>query len=142
MAGKHIDLMDIADDLLIINKKTIDTLTELDNASDCIALYIFYYKTAKWQKTNQVKASDSYVKKCLGWGSKRLHNAKETLMKHGLVRKVQRRKEDGTIDGWYIRIEYMISGKDIKNIHNTRKQQVDEATSGCQTTSAYKTNIK
>ena len=36
-----VDLIDIADDLLIVNKKTIDTLMELDNSADCIALYVF-----------------------------------------------------------------------------------------------------
>ena len=55
----EIKLNDIADDLLILNKATIDTLFDLDNCSDCIALYVFYYKTAKWQKTNIIKANDN-----------------------------------------------------------------------------------
>ena len=62
-----IKLNDIADDLLILNKITIDRLFQLDNCADCIALYVFYYKTAKWQKTDTVKANDQYVKKSLKW---------------------------------------------------------------------------
>ena len=46
------NLNDIADDLLIINKITVEKLYSLKNCADCIALYIFYYKIAKWQKTN------------------------------------------------------------------------------------------
>ena len=66
---EQIELNDIADDLLILNKLTIDKLYQLDNAADCVALYMFYYKTAKWQPTNQIKANDEYVKKCLKWGA-------------------------------------------------------------------------
>ena len=53
-----IKLYDIADDLLILNKITVDRLFQLENCADCIALYVFYYKTAKWQKTNTAKAND------------------------------------------------------------------------------------
>ena len=63
-----IKLNDIADDPLILNKITVDRLFQLENCADCIALYVFYYKTAKWQKTNTVKANDQYVKKSLKWG--------------------------------------------------------------------------
>ena len=48
----QLKLNDIADELLIVNKITIDKLFNLENCTDCIALYLFYYKTAKWQKTN------------------------------------------------------------------------------------------
>ena len=54
---QEIKLNDIADGLLILNKITIDKLFQLENSADCIALYVFYYKTAKWQKTNQPKAN-------------------------------------------------------------------------------------
>ena len=40
---EEIKLNDISDELLILNKITIDTLFRLDNCSDCIALYVFYY---------------------------------------------------------------------------------------------------
>ena len=46
---EEIQLLDIADDLLIINKVTIERLFQEDNQNPLI-LYLFYYKTAKWQK--------------------------------------------------------------------------------------------
>ena len=43
---QHTNLNDIADELLILNKITVERLYSLKNCADCIALYIFYYKIA------------------------------------------------------------------------------------------------
>lgn len=147
----EIKLNDIADDLLILNKATIDTLFDLDNCSDCIALYVFYYKTAKWQKTNIIKANDEYIKKSLKWGAKKILVAKQALKEAGLIDIVQRRK-NGKIEGWYIKISYIVKQKKIEDIkitvediepsNNSQNQQVDKATSGFQETNALKEYIK
>ena len=147
----EIKLNDIADDLLILNKATIDTLFDLDNCSDCIALYVFYYKTAKWQKTNIIKANDEYIKKSLKWGTKKILTTKQALKEAGLIDIVQRRK-DGKIEGWYIKISYIVKQKKIEDIkitvedidlsNNYQNQQVDKATSGFQETNALKEYIK
>ena len=111
----EIKLNDIADDLLILNKATIETLYKLDDSADCIALYLFYYKTAKWQKTNIIKASDTYVIKCLKWGKDKLYKIKNTLREHGLINVIQRRK-DGKIEGWYIEVAYIVTKKSLEDI--------------------------
>ena len=80
---QYINLNDISNELLIIPKATIDTLMKLENCSECISLYIFYYKTAKWQKTNQIKANDEYVKKSLKWGIDKIRKTKKTLKEAG-----------------------------------------------------------
>ena len=157
---EDIKLNDIADDLLILNKITIDRLFQLDNCADCIALYIFYYKTAKWQKTNTVKANDQYVKKSLKWGISKIQKTKQTLKEHGLIDIVQRRK-DGKIEGWFIKVSYLVSERkadeikikvqDINNTqneqvvqesNNTQNQHVENATCGNEETNALKENIK
>ena len=108
-------LNDIANDLLILNKMTIDTLFRLDNCADCIALYIFYYKTAKWQKTNTIKANDLYVKKSLKWGAEKIKRTKAILKENGLINIIQRRKE-GKIEGWYIEVSYLVTQKRVDEI--------------------------
>ena len=157
---EDIKLNDIADDLLILNKITIDRLFQLDNCADCIALYIFYYKTAKWQKTNTVKANDQYVKKSLKWGISKIQKTKQTLKEHGLIDIVQRRK-DGKIEGWFIKVSYLVSERkaeeikikvqDINNTqneqvvqesNNTQNQHVENSTCGNEDTNALKENIK
>lgn len=143
-----IELNDIADDLLILNKITIDRLFQLENCADCIALYVFYYKTAKWQKTNTVKANDQYVKKSLKWGISKIQKTKQTLKEHGLIDIVQRRK-DGKIEGWFIKVSYLVNERKadeikikVQNINNTQNQQVENCTSGNEETNALKEKIK
>ena len=143
-----IKLYDIADDLLILNKITVDRLFQLENCADCIALYVFYYKTAKWQKTNTVKANDQYVKKSLKWGISKIQKTKQTLKEHGLIDIVQRRK-DGKIEGWFIKVSYLVNERKadeikikVQNINNTQNEQVENCTSGNEETNALKEKIK
>ena len=142
------NLNDIADNLLIINKITIDKLYSLENCADCVALYIFYYKVAKWQKTNVIKASDDYVKKSLKWGIDKIRKTKQTLKENGLINIVQRR-ENGKISGWYIEVSYLVSQTKTDDIKikveenkNTQEQQHLKATSGSQEINALKEHIK
>lgn len=113
---EELELKDIADDLLILNKHTIEKLFALKN-TDCLALYLFYYKTAKWQKTNTVKANDTYVRQCLGWGKSKLADAKELLKQSNLIKIVQRRSGN-KITGWYVEVAYIVSEEKLKNPEN------------------------
>ncbi len=144
----EIKLNDIADDLLIFNKITVDRLFQLENCADCIALYVFYYKTAKWQKTNTVKANDQYVKKSLKWGISKIQKTKQTLKEHGLIDIVQRRK-DGKIEGWFIKVSYLVNERKADEIkihvqesNNTQNQHVENSTCGNEETNALKEKIK
>lgn len=156
--NEEIVLKDIADELLILNKHTINSLFALDNCSDCIALYVFYYKTAKWQKTNTIKANDTYVKKSLKWGEDRVRKTKQTLKENGLINIIQKR-ENGKIVGWFVEISYLVQQKKIdeikikvENSNNTQNQEVDfnntqnqevvKARTGEQETNALKEYIK
>lgn len=132
--NSELNLNDIADDLMILNRKTIESLFKLENAGDCIALYVMLYRTAKWQGTSSVRANDSYIRKCLGWGSKKTLATKKLLAGAGLIKQVARRDEAGKIVGHYIEISYFLS-------QNTQKPLVASATSGERETSAYKNNI-
>lgn len=141
-------LNDIANDLLILNKTTIDKLFLLENPADCIALYILYYKTAKWQKTNIVKATDEYVKKILNWGADKTKKTKKILKENGLINIIQRRT-DNKISGWYVEVLYLVNKQkenDIKikveNINNTtEKQELSFPRSSYQNTNALKEYI-
>ena len=76
---------------------------------------------------------------------------KQELKESGLIDIVQRRK-DGKIEGWYIKISYIVKQKKIEDIkitvedidlsNNSQNQQVDKATSGFQETNALKEYIK
>lgn len=109
---------------------------------------MFYCKTAKWQKTNTVKANDQYVKKSLKWGISKIQKTKQTLKEHGLIDIVQHRK-DGKIEGWFIKVSYLVSERkadeikiNVQESNNTQKQQVENCTSGNEETNALKEKIK
>ena len=91
---EEIKLLDIADDLLVINKNTIEKLFKEKNQNPLV-LYLFYYKTAKWQKHNPIKASDDYCKKCLHWGSDKLKETKQRLKEMELIEPIKRKNEKG-----------------------------------------------
>lgn len=132
--NNEINLNDIADELLIVDKRTIEHLFSLNEPADCVALYMFFYKTAKWQGNRSIKANDVYIRKCLGWGAKRVTNAKQRLEDAGMIKKVARRK-NGKIVGHFIEVAYLLH-------HNTRKPLVDETTCGFGETNTNKEYIK
>lgn len=138
------ELQDIANELLILNKSTIDTLFHFDDCVDCIALYVFYYRTIKWQKTNIIKACDTYTRECLKLGKDRLKRAKRILQENGLINVIQRKKKDGKIDGWYIEVLYYTPMREYEkymSYHKPDFPQVDKPTSGQTETSAlYNSN--
>lgn len=104
---EEIELLDIADDLLIINKATVERLFQ-EKDMNPLVLYIFYYKTAKWQKHNPIKASDDYCKKCLHWGIDKIQSTKKKLKELNLIESIKRTDDKGKIIGWYIKINYLI----------------------------------
>lgn len=137
-------LQDIANELLIINETTLNRIFPLENCIDCLGLYIFYYKTAKWQQTNIIKATDLYTRQCLKLGKDRLKKAKISLQEIGLINIIQRKTTDGKINGWYIEVLY-ISPYMKKYDDNTTKDvfsknsyfpQVGKPTSGKTETNA------
>ena len=69
----------LENNLIILTKQTLDTFLKQDNPSELIALYTFYYYTAKWQKTNQPKCTTDYVSKGLHWGIQKVQKVKKQL---------------------------------------------------------------
>ena len=105
---EDIELLDIADDLLVINKTTIDRLFQ-EKDTNVLVLYMFYYKTAKWQKHNPIKANDEYCRKCLHWGLDKVKRIKQKLKEMELIEVEKRLNEKHQIEGWYVRVNYYVN---------------------------------
>ena len=99
------ELSDIAEELVIIPKQVFEILLKQDNPGDLIGLYSFYYYTAKWQKTNQPKCTNTYCMKGLQYGEDRFMRAKKKLMEIGLIESVK--IGSGKDAGWYVKILYL-----------------------------------
>lgn len=139
----ELQLIDIADDLVILNRNTLETLIHLDDADNCIALYVVYYRLAKWQKTNKIKATDEYIRKTLHWGKEKIAKTKNVLKKCGLIEIIQQRNESKII-GWFVKINYIISENTMSKIkveQEVLNQEVLKSTSTEQDTIALRNNI-
>lgn len=133
MENNEIILNDISNELLILNKITIEKLFSLKEDS-AIVLYMFYYKTAKWQQTNKIYATDTYVKQCLDWGNSKLQKAKNILKENKLIEVMQQR-ESNRISGWYIKLNY------FNQKQEPQKQEPQNPTSSKQETNAYNNKL-
>jgi hypothetical protein len=70
---------------IVISKPTSDRLLQLDRPADAMALYWFYYYTAKWQHSNTPHANNHYITTGLKWTAARLTRAKNDLICLGLI---------------------------------------------------------
>ena len=94
---------------LIIHKSLIDKFLEEEFPGDLIALYTFYYYTAKWQGTNQTRATTSYSSAGLKWSEARIRKTKQTLIRLGLVEDKTQKDAKGQIIGHYVYVRFLWS---------------------------------
>lgn len=118
----------IENNLLILSKQTMDLFLAQENPGELIALYSFYYYTAKWQKTNQIKASISYTAKGLKWGEDKVRKYKKVLIDLGLIEDFKRVNETSKkVEGWYIKVSYIWKEENhpVQNPEGGNDQRVD-----------------
>ena len=98
--------IDTQQEPIVLSKHLMDILLSNKNSSDCIALYCFYYYTAKWQKTNQPKATTEYTAKGLNWGIGKVRMIKNILRELHLIEDIVIRK-DNVIIGHFIKVNFI-----------------------------------
>ncbi len=112
------NLQFIEDNLILLSKQTLDLFLKQKNPADLISLYIFYYYTAKWQKTNQPQVAIDFVANGLHWGQTKIIRTKKLLEDLGLIQEIKRINiQTGRITGWYIKLNY-IWKKDTIGLEN------------------------
>jgi len=111
---------DINEEPIVLSKPTVDRLLRdgkkpRPHAGDLLALYVFYYYTAKWQGGTNARATTSYTARALGWGEDRVRARKGDLKKLGLVEDRPRKDPAGRITGHYIHVRFMQGATLVKN---------------------------
>lgn len=109
----------IENSLIILTKHTLDVFLSQKNPAELIGLYTFYYYTAKWQESNQIKCTTSYVAKGLHWHERKVMKVKKQLVDMGLIQNVQRKDRMNKIKGWYIKINYVFKNETVKQKSHT-----------------------
>jgi len=116
---------------------TVHTYTKIYNEAkypdNALALYLFYYKNAKYQKTNQPWSTKSFCMKGLGWSKAKVERAKRDLVQLGLVERVpaygQKTKE-------YVKLNYMSTEQTTSEIFTQNKQKLGPQNDGGQQNNA------
>lgn len=80
---------------------------EEDDPAGLIGLYLFYYHTAKWQKTNQIWATDKFCMKALKFGNRKIAQLKRRLRELKLIETVRKHKIDGDFDKCYTKVNFI-----------------------------------
>jgi hypothetical protein len=84
------------------------------DTGDMVALWMFYAYTAKWQNTNQPRATRGFVEKGLKWTKERIIKAKKKLLLLNLIEDVTRRDaETGQMAGCYVKVNHLPASKDV-----------------------------
>jgi hypothetical protein len=109
---------------IIISKPVMDLLLKQENRSELISLYLFYYYTAKWQKTNQPYALTSFVAKGLNWGIDKVKKYKGKLLDLRLIQDVIHKNANGKIQSHYIRVNFIWSKEKVNELVK-RKRKIE-----------------
>ena len=113
----------IENELIIFTKQTYDAFLKSENPSELIALYSFYYYTAKWQKTNQPKCTTNYAANGLKWSESKIRKFKKELIDLGLIEDIALRDEHNKIAGHYIKLNYILKQSTLKESHTIENPQ-------------------
>ena len=126
---KEVDY-DIQQEPIVMSKGLIDLLLKEEKASDLIGLYTFYYYTAKWQHTNQPRATTAYTAKGLHWTEERVQARKKILLALNLIEDVQTKNEKGQVTGHYIRIRFIWGKASTEPIKSHPPENPGDGTNG------------
>jgi hypothetical protein len=114
-----------SDEPIVLSKPLLDLLLKQKAFSALLALYTFYYYTAKWQGTNQPKATNSYVASGLNWSLKTVKKHKQSLKKLGLIKTVVRKhKTTGKVLGFYVSVQFIWTHE--KALEATKNEQSNQ----------------
>lgn len=97
----------VQEEPIVLSKALLDMLLKQDNPANLIALYTFYYYTAKWQKTNQPRATNTYVAEGLNWGYEKVRDVKTKLKDLHLIEDVVVKADDGQFNAHYVKVNFI-----------------------------------
>ena len=123
---------------LVISKPVMDILLKQKKYSDLISLYLFYYYTAKWQRTDQARATTAYTANGMNWTEERVRKIKKILIYLGLIEDISQRDDiTQIILGHYVRVHFKWDSHTTDYPHCEKYHSVDNPTPNA----LYKNNI-
>lgn len=78
-----------------ITASFMDRFSNTSNFAEVFGLYGFYYKTARWQKINQVYATIPFTMKGTGLSREKIIKIRNQLVRLGAIKKIKKRDSKG-----------------------------------------------
>jgi len=95
---------DVEQEPIVLSKQLLDALLKQSQPANLLSLYCFYYYTAKWQGTNQPRATIKYVAAGMGWGIDKVKAVRKRLKELGLIEDISTKDINGKIRGHYVKV--------------------------------------
>lgn len=112
----------IKNKLSIITQEISDALLKQKRPEEPTTLYMLYYNTANWQKTNQPKCTTYFAAKKLHWGVRKVRRAKKALISLGLIEDVRAvHPKTKKVIGYYIKLNYKFKAKNESKVSELMK---------------------
>lgn len=105
---------------IVVSKPTLDLFLQQDNPADLIALYTFYYYTAKWQQTNIIRCTVGYVATGLNWSLEKVRKTRTTLLELNMIEDVQDRTDGRKFGERYVQVNFIWSRNDLNRTTENR----------------------
>lgn len=99
-------------------------ILELPKHEQALALYLFYYRHAKIQKTNQPWATIPFCMKGLGWGRDKVISARNSLKSIGLIQDIR----PGVGEKTYTKLNFITSERTTNSIFDDMDNDTTENT--------------
>ncbi len=100
-------IYDISHEPIVLSKPLLDLLLQQENPSDCIALYVFLYYTAKFQKTDAPKTNIEDISKNLKWSKEKTRKIKIILKELGIIEDIVQKDESGKIISHHVKVNIL-----------------------------------
>lgn len=115
---------------IVIHPSIFDLCISQPNGGGFLyVLYSFYYKTARWQKTNQPKCTNSFVTNFLKCDRKTVIKYKKILIELGLIRPIKKIGKNGQIVGHFIHVNYVWNKDTVRGFNHRPIQHPDDVSS-------------
>lgn len=114
-------------DVVGITFTTIQRIMTQDKPDELLALYCFYAKETKRQKTQRIWCTTSFVGHGLQWGHEKVKRVKKRLIALGLIENVKAKKEDGKFTKPYILVRFVSHPSGFPTTGETGPQLLTES---------------
>jgi len=124
----------LENEIIIVSTETIHKLFQYNNWSDVVALYLFYHKQCKIQKTNQSWTTWIFIKKWMNISKQRITDARAVLKELWLIEDIKDTTKDWK---WYVKLNYIKSSTVKDNLNLPENELVQNWTCSSGDTNAW-----